>query len=69
VSSTEHLAQDTVKVDSEGQKRLVRALVTESKRRKDRKDDDFDGVEMTHRNTSQKRNLKIDETRKSQVIS
>lgn len=69
IFSTEHLAQDTVKVDNNGRKRLVRALITESKRRKDRKDDDFDTVEMTCRNTSQKKNLKKDETKKSQVMS
>jgi hypothetical protein len=69
VFSTEHLAQDAVKVDSDGRKRLVQALLTESKRRKDGNDDDFDAVEMTYRNTSQKKNLKKDETKKSQVIS
>lgn len=67
--TTEHLAQDSVKVDSNGRKRLVRALITESKRRKDCKDDDFDTVEMTSRNTLQKKNFKKDETKKSQVMS
>jgi hypothetical protein len=67
VPSREHLAQDTVRVYSEGHKKWVRALVTESKQRKDRNDDDLDAVEMTHRNTSQKRDFKKEETRKSQV--
>ncbi|PNF38845.1 hypothetical protein B7P43_G10204 [Cryptotermes secundus] len=67
--STEHATQDTVKADNNGHKRLVRALITESKRRKDCEDDGFDTVEMTCRNTSQKKNLKKDETKKSQVMS
>jgi len=60
--STDQLDQHNVTVDTNGQKRLVRALITESKRRKNNKGEDkqeaTETMEMTYRNTPQKQHLR-----------
>jgi hypothetical protein len=62
----DQLAQDSVQVDTNGHKRLVRALISESKRRKTHKSPEDqkpgDEMEMVHRNTQQEQNIRKDET-------
>lgn len=70
--SADKFHQDHVRVDTNGQKRLVQALITESKLRKNHKGEDkqelADAVEMTCRNTPQKQQLRKDEAKKSQIM-
>lgn len=65
----DQLAQDSVQIDANGHKRLVRALVSESKRRKThkKKEDQKLGVEMemAQRNTQQEQNIRKDEAKMS----
>jgi len=65
----DQLAQDSVQVDTNGHKRLVRALTSESKRRKSHKSKEDkklgDEMEMAQRNTQQEQNIRKDEAKMS----
>ena len=69
----DQLAQDSVQVDTNGRKRLVRALVCESKRRKAHKSKEDqkvgDAMEMANRNTQQEQNIKTDIVKTSEAKS
>jgi len=65
----DQLTQDSVQVDTNGHKRLVRALISDSKRRKahKKKEDQKlgDEIEMAQRNTQQEQNIRKDEAKMS----
>jgi hypothetical protein len=65
----DQLAQDSVQVDTNRQKRLVRALMSESKQRKTHKTKEdqklVDEMEMAQRNTQQEQNIRKDEAKMS----
>jgi hypothetical protein len=65
----DHLVQESVQVDTNGHKRLVRALISESKRRKSHKSKEDkklgDEMEMAQRNTQQEQNIRKDEAKMS----
>jgi hypothetical protein len=65
----DQLAQDSVQVDTNGHKRLVRALIIESKRRKTHKNKEDqkpgDEMEMAQGNTQQEQNIRKDEAKMS----
>jgi hypothetical protein len=68
----DQLAQDSVHVDTNGHKRLVRALITESKRRKTHKSKEDqklgDAMEMVDRNTQQEQSIRKDEAKTSRAM-
>jgi hypothetical protein len=70
--STEQFHQSHARVGTSGQRRMVQALITESKQRKNDKDEDecklADTMEMIHRNTTQKQHVRKDSAKKSQIM-
>jgi hypothetical protein len=65
----DQLPQDSVQVDTNGRRRLVRALITESKRMKTHKSKEDqkvgDEMEMAQKNRQQEQNIRKDETKMS----
>ena len=65
----DQLAQTSVQVDTNGHKRLVRALMSESKRRKSHKNKEDqklgEEMEMAQRSTQQEQNIRKDEAKMS----
>jgi hypothetical protein len=65
----DQLAQDSVQVDTNGHRRLVRALISESKGRKTHKNREDqklgDEMEMAQRNTQKEQNMRKDEAKMS----
>ena len=65
----EQLTQDSVQVDTNEHKKLARALISESKRRKSHKNKEDqklgDEMEMAQRNTQQEQNVRKDEAKMS----
>lgn len=65
----DQLTQDSVQVDTNEHKRLVRALISDSKRRKAHKSKEDqklgDEMEMAQRNTQQEQNIRKDEDKMS----